>query len=33
VEAFRKSVQAAYLKSEFAKKWPPGLLERINAVK
>jgi len=33
VEAFRKTVRAAYLKSEFAQKWPPGLLERINAVK
>src|SRR6266571_668637 len=33
VEAFRKTVQAAYLKSEFAQKWPRGLLERINAVK
>ena len=33
VEAFRKAVQAAYLKSEYAEKWPRGLLERINAVK
>jgi tripartite ATP-independent transporter DctP family solute receptor len=33
VAAFRKQVQAAYLKSEFASMWPPGLLERINAVK
>jgi len=33
VAAFRKTVQAAYLKSEFAEKWPRGLLERINAVK
>jgi tripartite ATP-independent transporter DctP family solute receptor len=33
VEAFRKTVQAAYLKSEYAQKWPRGLLERINAVK
>ncbi|HYU68684.1 MAG TPA: TRAP transporter substrate-binding protein DctP [Burkholderiales bacterium] len=33
VEAFRKAVQAAYLKSEFAEKWPRGLLERINAVR
>ena len=33
VEAFRKTVQAAYLKSEYAEKWPRGLLERINAVK
>ena len=31
--AFRKTVQAAYLKSEYAEKWPRGLLERINAVR
>ncbi len=33
VEAFRKTVQAAYQNSEYAKTWPAGLLERINAVK
>ncbi len=33
VAAFRKTVQDAYLKSEYAEKWPRGLLERINAVK
>ena len=33
VEAFRRTVQAAYLKSEFAAHWPKGLLERINAVR
>jgi len=33
VAAFRKTVQAAYLKSEYAEKWPRGLLERINTVK
>jgi len=33
VDAFRKTVQAAYLESEYAQKWPRGLLERINAVK
>src|SRR5258708_4452849 len=33
VETFRKTVQAAYLNSEYAEKWPRGLLERINAVK
>lgn len=33
VGAFRKTVQAAYLKSEYAEKWPRGLLERINAVR
>jgi tripartite ATP-independent transporter DctP family solute receptor len=33
VDAFRKTVQAAYQNSEFAKVWPKGLIERINAVK
>jgi len=33
VDAFRKQVQGAYQTSEFAKVWPKGLLERINAVK
>ncbi len=33
VGAFRQTVQAAYLRSEYAEKWPRGLLERINAVK
>src|SRR5690349_17922876 len=33
VDAFRKAVQAAYLKSGYAQKWPRGMLERINAVK
>ena len=33
VEAFRKSVQAAYASSDMAKAWPQGLLERINATK
>ena len=32
VAAFRKTVQEKYLKSEMAKAWPKGLLERINAV-
>jgi tripartite ATP-independent transporter DctP family solute receptor len=32
VAAFRKTVQSAYLNSEYAKQWPRGLLERINAV-
>ncbi len=30
VDAFRKSVQDTYAKSEYAKVWPTGLLERIN---
>lgn len=33
VEAFRKSVQTAYQNSEYAKVWPKGLLDRINATK
>lgn len=33
VDAFRKSVQATYMNSDYAKVWPKGLLERINATK
>ena len=33
IAAFRKSVQAAYLNSDYAKVWPKGLIERINAIK
>src|SRR6187402_1483219 len=33
LEAFRKSVQTTYLASDYAKVWPKGLLERINATK
>ena len=33
VALFRKTVQEKYLKSEMAKAWPKGLLERINAVR
>ncbi len=33
VEAFHKSVQAAYQNSDYAKVWPKGLLERINATR
>ena len=33
VAAFRKTVQEKYLKSDIAKTWPKGLLERINAVR
>ena len=32
VALFRKTVQEKYMKSEMAKSWPKGLLERINAV-
>ena len=30
VDAFRKSVQDTYAKSDYAKVWPAGLLDRIN---
>ncbi len=33
IDAFRKTVQAAYLQSDYAKTWPKGLLERINATR
>ncbi|MHB1200286.1 MAG: sialic acid TRAP transporter substrate-binding protein SiaP [Polaromonas sp.] len=33
VDAFRKSVQSAYLNSDYAKVWPKGLIERVNQVK
>ena len=33
VDAFRKAVQTAYQNSDYAKVWPKGLLERINATK
>jgi TRAP-type transport system periplasmic protein len=33
LDAFRKTVQAAYLNSDYAKVWPKGMLERINATK
>jgi len=32
VEAFRAKVQKAYLESDFAKDWPAGLLDKINAI-
>jgi tripartite ATP-independent transporter DctP family solute receptor len=33
VDAFRKTVQMAYQNSDYAKVWPKGLVERVNAVK
>jgi tripartite ATP-independent transporter DctP family solute receptor len=33
LDAFRKTVQAAYQNADYAKTWPAGLLERINAVR
>jgi len=33
VESFRTRVQKMYLESKYAKDWPSGMLDRINAVK
>jgi tripartite ATP-independent transporter DctP family solute receptor len=33
VDAFRTKVQKDYLESKFAKDWPAGLIDKINAVK
>ncbi|MCK6453068.1 MAG: sialic acid TRAP transporter substrate-binding protein SiaP [Alphaproteobacteria bacterium] len=33
VEAFRARVQKMYLESKFAKDWPKGMVERVNAIK
>ena len=33
LDAFHKSVQQIYLRSDYAKAWPAGLVERINAVR
>lgn len=33
VDAFRIHVQKVYLESAYAKDWPAGMLDRINAVK
>lgn len=32
VEAFREHVQKMYLESEFAKDWPEGMVDKINAL-
>jgi len=32
LEAFRTTVQQAYLESDFAKDWPEGVLEKVNAL-
>ena len=32
IEAFRTHVQKAYLESEFAKDWPEGMVDKINAL-
>jgi TRAP-type transport system periplasmic protein len=33
IAAFREHAQKVYLASEDAKNWPPGMLEKINAMK
>ena len=33
VDAFRTHVQKAYLDSSFAKDWPKGIVDKVNAVK
>jgi len=33
LDAFHKSVQQTYQNSDYAKAWPAGLVERINAVR
>lgn len=33
VEAFRVKVQKAYLESKFAKDWPAGMVDKINAIR
>jgi TRAP-type C4-dicarboxylate transport system substrate-binding protein len=33
LDVFHKTVQAAYQNSDYAKIWPKGLLDRINATK
>ena len=32
VDAFRAKVQAAYLASDYAKAWPEGIVDKINAL-
>lgn len=32
LDAFRQQVQARYRESDYARDWPPGLLEKINAL-
>ena len=33
IDAFRTRVQKAYLESKFAKDWPAGMVDQINAIK
>ena len=32
IEAFRTHVQQKYLESDFAKDWPEGMVDKINAL-
>jgi TRAP-type C4-dicarboxylate transport system substrate-binding protein len=32
LDAFRTHVQAQYVGSDFAKAWPEGVLDKINAI-
>jgi TRAP-type C4-dicarboxylate transport system substrate-binding protein len=32
LKAFRETVQKQYLSSPFAKDWPPGMVDKINAI-
>jgi TRAP-type transport system periplasmic protein len=33
LDAFRTHVQKEYLASKFAKDWPPGMVDQVNAIK
>ena len=33
VDAFRRTVQAAYLSSNFARDWTAGMVDRVNAIR
>jgi tripartite ATP-independent transporter DctP family solute receptor len=33
VDAFRAHVQKAYLESKFAKDWPAGMVDKVNAIR
>jgi TRAP-type transport system periplasmic protein len=32
LNAFRSTVQKAYLESDFSKAWPAGIVDQINAL-
>ena len=33
LDAFRARVQKAYLESKFAKDWPAGMVDKVNAIR